>query len=268
MLEFLKRQRTIVQRRRQAKSILDQRFFARAVARIHAAQLRNRLVRFVDEHQKVARKIIQQRRRRLARQPSRKMPRIIFDAVAVAHRLDHFQIEHRPLMNALRLDQAALLFQLRFPPRQFFLDRLHRRRSRLFLHHIVRLGINRQPHVLLLHRAKQRIDLRQRLDLIAPQLDAVRHVVVGREDLDHVAAHAKRSAPEVAVRALVQNVDQLARDVLALDLLALFQKQHHAVIRFRRSQAVDAAHRSHNQRIAPLKQTIASPTAAACRAHR
>ena len=71
MLELLKRQRTVIQRRRHAKAILDQRFFARAVAGIHAAQLRHRLVRFVDEHQKVARKIIQQRRRRLARQPSR-----------------------------------------------------------------------------------------------------------------------------------------------------------------------------------------------------
>ena len=118
----------------------------------------------------------------------------------------------------------------------------------------MRLGINRQPHVLLLDRAEQRIHLRERFNLISPQFDPVGHVVVGREDLNHVAAHAKRSPAEVAVRALVEDIDQLARDVLALDLLALLEKQHHPVVRFRRSQAVDAAHRRNNQRIAALKQ--------------
>ncbi len=40
----------------------------------------------------------------------------------------------------------------------------------------------------------------------------------------------------------------------ALDLLAFFQKQQHAVIGFRRSQAVNAAHRRHNDAVAALKE--------------
>src|SRR5271165_3776837 len=211
-------------------------------------------MRLVDEHKKVARKIIQQGRRRLARQASGKMPRIILDAVAEAHGLDHFQIEHGALVNALRLDQPALFLQFDFPPRQLFLDRCHGRRPRFFLHHIMRLRINRQPHVFLLDRAEQRIDLGERRNLIAPQFEAVGHVVVRREDLDDIAAHAKRAAPEVAVRALVEDVDQAARNVFALDLLAFFQKHHHAVIGFRRAQAVNAAHRRHNQSVAAFKQ--------------
>ena len=84
VLEFFERQRTVVERAGQAESVLDQRFLARAVAVIHAVQLRNGLVRFVDEHQGVVRQVIEQRRRRLARQASGEMARIILDAVAVA----------------------------------------------------------------------------------------------------------------------------------------------------------------------------------------
>ena len=118
----------------------------------------------------------------------------------------------------------------------------------------MRLGIDRQAHVLLLHRAEQGIDLRQRLDLVAPQLDAVGVVVVGGKDLDDVAAHAKGPAPEIAFGALVENLDQLADDVVALDLLSLLQEQQHAVIGFRRSQAVDAAHGGDDDAVAALEQ--------------
>ena len=44
MLKFFKRQRTIVERRRHAEPILDQRLFTRAVAMIHSVQLRHSLV--------------------------------------------------------------------------------------------------------------------------------------------------------------------------------------------------------------------------------
>ncbi len=91
MLEFFERKRTIVERRRQTEAVLDQRLLARAVAVIHAMQLRHGLMRLVDEHQIVARKVIQQSRRRLARKPSGKMPRVVFNAMAVAHGFDHFK---------------------------------------------------------------------------------------------------------------------------------------------------------------------------------
>src|SRR5579872_700250 len=99
------------------------------------------------------------------------MPRIVFDAMAIAHDFDHFEIELYALMNALRLDDASLLLKFHFPPREFFLNRFDRRDARLILHYIMRLGINREPHIFLLDCAEQWIDLRQRLDLVSPQLD-------------------------------------------------------------------------------------------------
>ena len=104
MLELFKRQRTVVERRRHAEAVFDQRFFARAVTVIHAVKLRHGLVRFVDEHQVIARKIIEQRRRRLAGQAPREVARIVFDAMAVAHGLDHLQVVHGALVHSLRLD--------------------------------------------------------------------------------------------------------------------------------------------------------------------
>jgi hypothetical protein len=204
MLKLLERKRTVVERRGHAESVFHQRLLARAVAVIHAVQLRHSLVRLVDEHQKIARKIIQQSRRRLARKPSREMPRVIFDAMAVAHGLDHFQVVHHALVDALRLHQPSLLFQFRFPPGQFFLDRSHGRSPRFFFHHIVRLGINRQPHVTLLDRPEQRIDLRQRFDLIAKHFHAIGIVIVGGINFDDIPAHPKRPAPKIPFRALVK----------------------------------------------------------------
>ena len=42
-------ERPVVERRRQAKTVFDQSLFARAVAAIHAADLRHRDVAFIDE---------------------------------------------------------------------------------------------------------------------------------------------------------------------------------------------------------------------------
>ena len=52
-----------------------QRLPPRAVAVVHAAKLRNRLVALVDYDQRVVRQIVEQRGRRLAGQPAGKVPR-------------------------------------------------------------------------------------------------------------------------------------------------------------------------------------------------
>ena len=60
--------------------------------------------------------------------------------------------------------------------------------------------------------AAERIDLLDGVDLVAPELDANGAVLlVGGEDLDHVAAHPKGAAVKVDVVALVLNVDELAQ---------------------------------------------------------
>ena len=60
-------------------------------------------MRFVDHHQRVARQVVEQGRRRLAGLFAGQVPRIIFDAAAEAHLFQHLHVEHRALMQALRL---------------------------------------------------------------------------------------------------------------------------------------------------------------------
>src|SRR5229473_6344896 len=118
----------------------------------------------------------------------------------------------------------------------------------------MRLRINRQTHVTLLDCPKQGIDLRKRFNLIAKHFDAIGIVVVGRINFDDVAAHPESPTPKIAFGALVENFNQLASDVPALDLLSLFEEQQHPVVGFRRTESVDATDRSNNQTVAPLKK--------------
>ena len=70
--ELVEAQRPVVERRRQPEAVLDERLLARAVALVHAADLRHRLVRLVDEEQEVVREVVEQRVRRRARRRARR----------------------------------------------------------------------------------------------------------------------------------------------------------------------------------------------------
>ena len=154
ILEFFERERTVVERAGQAESEFDQRLFARTVAMIHALKLRDGLVAFVEEHQRIVRKIIEQRGRGLAGQAAGKMARIILDAVAVADLADHFQIEHGALPEALGLDPLALLFRARLSTIAARFRCCVKASARVSgAHHVMGLGINRQAQIVLLHLA-------------------------------------------------------------------------------------------------------------------
>ena len=94
VLEFLESQRAIIERRGHAEAVVDERLLARTVAVVHAAELRNGLVRFVDEEQIIRRDVIEQRGRRFAGQAAGHVARIIFDAVAIADGAHHLDVEH------------------------------------------------------------------------------------------------------------------------------------------------------------------------------
>ena len=177
----------------------------------------------IDEHQRILRQIIQQRRRRLARHAAGKMARVVLDAVAVADFLDHLHVEQRALMDALRFEQPALLFEQSFPALQFVLDRLNGLLEPRPRHDEVALRINGQTIEHCDFVAGQRIECAELIDFVAPELDAKADVFVSRMDFDRVAAHAKRSALEIEIVALVENLDQLGENVAPRRCAGLFQ---------------------------------------------
>src|ERR1700693_2307721 len=125
MLEFFKGERAIVERAGHAESVVHQRLFARTVAIKHAADLADGLVRFVDEHQKILRNVIEQRWRSFARQAAAQMTGIILNSVAIADGAHHFDIEERALRYALGFYKFPLPLQLFLPPLQFGINALN-----------------------------------------------------------------------------------------------------------------------------------------------
>src|SRR5262249_53059502 len=111
--ELFGRQRPIVPRARQAKTIINEGVLARSIAEIHALQLWQRHVRFIDEgHETVLPeppyKVVDQCLWCLPGQPPVQNSRIVLNAVAVAHFLEHFDIETGALVKTLSFKQFAL----------------------------------------------------------------------------------------------------------------------------------------------------------------
>ena len=190
--------------------------------------------------ERVGREVVEQRRRRLARRPARQVPRVVLDPVTVPDLLDHLEIEHRPLMKPVRLEDLPFGLELRAVPAELRLDALDRRLGPIPRRHEVRLRVDGHLVVPAKRLARERIERDQLVDLVAEELDAQRRVLVGGLDLDDVAAYAEDAAGELVVVALVLDFDELPENLLALDPLAALERQHHPVVGFGRTEAVDA----------------------------
>ena len=139
---FLELQRAVVHAGRQAEPMFRQGELAPIVAPVHAADLGNGHMGFVSENNGIVGDELEQRRRRLPRCAPRQIARIILDPVADARGLQHLDIEIRPLLQPLRLQQLALVHQLGQPFLQLFLDRHHRLLHRRLRRHVMRIRID------------------------------------------------------------------------------------------------------------------------------
>ncbi len=122
---------------------------------------------FVDDHQKVFGEIVDQRGRGLARRPPAQMAGIVFDAVAVPHGTDHFEIELRPLLDPLRFDQLIVLSEIQHALLEFLLNPRDRPLVPVRRYQVVRIGIDRHLGQLAQRFSRQRIDLMDCIDDIA-----------------------------------------------------------------------------------------------------
>ncbi len=80
--------------------------------------------------------------------------------------------------------------------------------------------------------------------------------MLGREDVDDVAADAKRAAPEVDFVARVLHLRQPADHVVLPQRVALLEVQDHAVVFGRVSDAVDRGDRRHDHAIGALEDRL------------
>ncbi len=118
----------------------------------------------------------------------------------------------------------------------------------------MRLRVDRHLVVAPDGLAGQRIEHHELVHLVAEELDPQRLIFVGRVDLDDVATDPEHAAVELVVVPLVLDFDEFSQDLLAIDALSALERQHHAVIRLGRSEAVDARHARDDDDVPPLEE--------------
>ena len=254
LFKLVEAQRTVIQAAWQAEPVLCQRDLTRAVAFVHAANLRHGHVAFVDNAQKVVGEIVDKRVGGLAWLASVQMARVVLDAAAKAHRLQHFQIVVDAHLKPLCLQQLPLGLELLQALAELFADGLKRMIHLGTRRHVVRSGPDGQRLVGSHHFAGYVVDLGDLLNLVAPKLHTNGIVGVGREHIERVTTHAKRAALELVIVAVVLNVDKVVNDIVAVSLFLLVQKHRQPRIVHRAADAVDAAHRRHDHAVAPREQ--------------
>ena len=195
-----------------------------------------------------------QRRRRLAGLAAGEVARVVLDAVAVPGLAQHLEVEHRALVEPLRLEQLAAALERRLHLHQLGLDRLDGGLEPRLGRHVVARRVDRHLRQPARGLAGERVEGADALDLVAEQLDADPALLVGGHDLDHVAARAEAAALERVVVPLVARLDEAREQVAPVERLALAHEQQHAVVGLGRAEAVDARHRRHDHHVAPLEQ--------------
>ena len=198
----------------------------------------------VNDQQRIVRQIFKQRWRRLARSPSGKIARVILDPGAYAGCFDHLDIELRSLFDPLRFQQLVLLGEFGQPAFQLFLDLLAGLLQCRAWCHIMRIGKNGDAVQRLGFLAGQRVDLENRLDLVAKQRDPPGPVLkVCRKQLDRIPAHPKGTANKIGVIAPVLQLGEFAQQLLTREILADGQRLRHCRIGFHRPDAIDTGYR-------------------------
>ena len=189
---------------------------------------------------KSSREVVQQRVGRLARLAAVQEAAVVLDAAAGPHLLHHLHVVDDALVEPLQFDDLACGAELILPFLQLHLDVADGGFELVLGGHVVGLGPDGEFIQLFRHDAAQGVDLGETLHFVAPELDAVGHILIGRVDLHHVAPHPEDAWLEAQVVALVLDGHQVAQQDGPIECLAHLQAYGQVHVRRRIPQAVDA----------------------------
>jgi hypothetical protein len=128
-------------------------------------------------------------------------------------------------------------------------DLVDRALDRRLRRHVLRRRPDREVVEPREDLAGQRVEMRDLLDLVAEERDAVRGLLVRRLHLDDVALDTEAAAPEHRVVPHVLRVDQLAQDEVAVVLLPHLEVDHPLAPFLRGAESVDARHRGDDDHV-------------------
>ena len=107
--------------------------------------------------------------------------------------------------------------------------------------------------MFLRHFAQQRVNRRDRIDLVAPELDPIRFVLIAGIDFNDITAHAETASFEIDIVAFVLQFNQSLQQSIARDAHAGFEKYKHPIIGIRIAETINARNTGDDDYIAPLK---------------
>ena len=208
----------------------------------------------VDEEDEVVGEVVDQRVGRAARRAAVEDPRVVLDPRAEAELPQHLHVVAGPLLEAVRLELLAVLLEVGDLVAHLALDLVDGALHRLLLDDVVARRPDGDVVDHIEDLARQRVEVLDRLDLVAEELDPVRGLGIRREDLEHLSAGAERAARQVLVVPPVLHPDQLAEDVLAVDPVPHLEELHLLAVEVRRADPVDAGDRGDNDHVVAREQ--------------
>ena len=249
-IPFLELQWPVIHARRQAEPVFGQGEFAPIVAFVHRPDLRHADMAFIGKHDGIVWNKLEQGRGRLARRAPGQIARVIFDAVAHACGLKHFQVEICALFQALRFQQLTFAHQLIKPNAQLFFDALNGLVHRWFWRHVMAVGIDADLFKRAGFFARQRIKLGDRLQLFAEKRQLPGPVLEVRgKNLERIATHPEGSALKGVIVAPVLLRNQIGNNLALVIDAARLQILRHCAVGFDRADTIDARHRRHDDHV-------------------
>ena len=160
--------------------------------------------------------------------------------MAVADLTQHFEIEAGPLFQPLSLEQPCLGLELCQPHLELPLNPADRRFQLIPRCHIVGLRKHADSIQFLQAVPSEQVEAGDTFDLVVEVLHSVACLLVGRKDLEHIAASPEAPWKQVHRGPLVLHFDQLPHGRLHAVILADGEELEHSVEGLRRTEAVDA----------------------------
>ena len=229
--------------------MVDERLLAGPITLVHPADLRDGLVRLVDEADEVVGEEVDQAVGPLPRLAAVEDAGVVLDPVAEAELAKHLHVELGALAKAVRLERLALGLELLRPLLELVADLADRPLDRVAVGGVV----GRRPHrgvlEVLEHFTRERVELLEALDLIAEHDRAVGGLRVGREHLQRLSPHPEGAATEGTVVTRVLDVDELVQHLVAVHHVAGLEQQHQLVVLLRRAETEDARDAGHDDRV-------------------
>ena len=236
--------------------MFDEGALARHIAFVHAADLRDRDMGFVDDEEEVLGEVVEQTVRCRTGIATVDVPGVVLDPGREAHRLHHLEVIGRAHLQPLRFEQLVLRFELAQALLQLVLDPADGRRHPVLTCDIM-AGREHVDGVLVADDlTRQRVEGLQRFDLVAEEFDAQSELLVLRDDLHGVSADPEGAAGEGHVIAGVLHGHEAFEQFVPVAFVSLVEGDHPVDVLLRSAETVDARHRRDHDYITPGQQRV------------